>query len=717
MIKKVFILLLFNCILVLAYSQNIQYPFTKKGDQKNDYHGTIVEDPYYWLEDGNSEETAHWVKEQNKVTQEYLSKIPFREKVKMRMTQLWNFPKQDAPFKGGPYYFYYKNDGIQNQNVMYIQKDLNSPSAVFLDPNLLSADGTISLSISSISHDGKYFAYSLSKGGSDWSEIHIRNIKTTKDYDEILKWVKFSGVAWYKDGFYYSRYDEPKEGDKLKKKNEFHKIYYHRIGTPQSEDKLIYEDQKHPLRSFGASTTDDERFLFITSRESTSGNDLLVKDLTKPGKDFVRLVSGFEYDYHVIDHIDDMLLVKTNYMAPRGKVILMNADARITDARSSTSPATMEVKQHYGDFISEKAEVLQSITQAGDKLIARYMKDAANYLQVYDRKGNAENRIQLEGIGTIDGVSGDKKDSLVFYSMTSFTFPSTIFKYNVYTKESDILFRPRLEFNSYDYETKQVWYDSKDDTKVPMFIVMKKGTKMDGNNPTLLFGYGGFNISKTPEFKTERLVFLENGGIFAMPNLRGGGEYGEEWHKAGTKLQKQNVFDDFIAAAEYLIKEKYTNPSKLAISGRSNGGLLVGAAMTQRPDLFKAALPAVGVMDMLRFHKFTIGWAWTADYGSSDNAEEFQAIYKYSPLHNIKTGVNYPATLVTTADHDDRVVPSHSFKFISTLQEKYKGSNPVLIRIDTMAGHGATGKPTSKMIEEQADVFSFMMYNLGMEVK
>ncbi|HKR06309.1 MAG TPA: prolyl oligopeptidase family serine peptidase [Bacteroidia bacterium] len=700
--KKLLILFSHICICFFSYAQSIKYPVTKKIDQKDTYFNTVVEDPYRWLEDDHSTETAEWVEEQNKVTEEYFSKILFREKVKNHLTHLWNFPKYTAPFKAGQHYFFFKNDGIQNQNVMNIQKDLDSPPAVFLDPNLLSADGTISLNITGISHDGNYFAYGLSKAGSDWSEVHARNIRTGKEYDEVLKWVKFSGIAWYKNGFFYSRYDAPKKEDELKKKNEFHKIFYHTLGTPQENDSLICEDKEHPLRNFGAMTTDDQRLLFIGFSEGSGGNGLMVRDLSKPYSEFIKIVPGFENKYHPIDHFGDSLLIRTNYNAPKGKVILVDL----------SKPG----KENWKDFIPEKEEVLEGITQAGDKFIARYMKDASHYLQVYDKKGMAENKIQLDAIGTIDEVSGDKKDSLVFYSLTSFTFPSTVYKYNLQAKKSEIYFRPKLDFNSEDFETKQVWYDSKDGTKIPMFIVIRKGTKLDGNNPVLLFGYGGFNLSKTPEFKTERLVFLENGGIFAMPNLRGGGEYGEDWHKAGIKLKKQNVFDDFIAAAEYLIKEKYTNQSKLAIGGRSNGGLLVGAAMTQHPELFKVAVPTVGVMDMLRYHKFTIGWAWKSDYGTSENEEEFKALYAYSPLHNIKTDKNYPATLVTTGDHDDRVVPAHSFKFISALQEKYKGTNPVLIRIDTMAGHGG-GKPTGKLIEEQADIFTFMMYNLGMEIK
>lgn len=684
---------------MLVFAQALKYPETKKVNQEDDYFGTKVSDPYRWLEDDNAAETAEWVKEENAVTENYLSKIPFREKVKSRMTQLWNFPKQTPPFKGGKFYFSFKNDGIQNQNVLQIQKQPGAPAAVFLDPNLLSADGTTSLTINSPSHNGRYYAYGLSVGGSDWVEVHIRNIKTGKDCQEVLKWIKFSGIAWYKDGFFYSRYEAPDEKDVLKKQNEFHKIYYHLVGTPQEKDSLVYEDKEHALRNFGAGITDDERFLIITAHESSAKNSLMVKDLAKPSSDFVQVVKEIEHSYNVIDHKGDMLLIETNANAPRGKIIMVDINH--------------PEKENWTDFIPEKTEVLLDITIAGNKLVVRYMKDASHYLEVYDRNGKSENKIIPETIGSIDDVKGSSEDSLLFYSLTSFTFPATIYKYNLRTKLSEIYFRPKMAFKSEEYETKQVWYSSKDGTKVPMFIVMKKGTMQDGNNATLLFGYGGFNISKTPEFKTERLVFLENGGIFAMPNLRGGGEYGEEWHKAGTKLQKQNVFADFIAAAEYLIKEKYTNSARLAIGGRSNGGLLVGACMTQRPDLFKVAIPTVGVMDMLRYHKFTIGWAWKGDYGSSEKEDEFKALYAYSPLHNLEKGISYPATLVTTGDHDDRVVPAHSFKFIATLQEKHAGTNPALIRIDTMAGHG-DGKPTTKLIAEQADIFSFILYNLGM---
>ncbi|MFI5220280.1 MAG: prolyl oligopeptidase family protein [Bacteroidia bacterium] len=736
-IQSVFYLILVSNI---SWSQPLRYPQTKQVEQTDNYFGTKVSDPYRWLEDDLSTETAEWVKNQNAVTEKYLSAIPYREEIKSQLTRIWNFPKQSNPYKAGPYYFFHRNNGIQNQSVMYMLHDLNSQEQVFFDPNSLSKDGTTSLGISSVSYDGNYFAYGLSKSGSDWNEIHIKNISAGEEFPEVIDKVKFSGVAWYNKGFYYSRYDDDVEkntsenakdtrASEFKRKNQFHKVYYHQLGTTQSEDRLIYEDKEHPLRNFGSAVTDDQKFLIITASESTSGNDMIVKNLSKTDAPYVRIVTGFSNDFNVIDNEGDFLLIKTNYNAPYGKVIMVDA----------SNPSEKKWK----DLIPEKKEVLQSVTVAGNKLIARYMKDACSYMQIFDRTGKAGDIIKPGTLGTIDGVSGHRDDNLVFYSLTTFTEPTTVYKYSLQTKETSVYFKPAFgkqvlvandgsvsvdgsvasvnsddvaALNSADrYETKQIWYNSKDGTKVPMFIVHKKGIKMDGNNPAFLYGYGGFNISMTPNFAAWRMLWLDAGGVFAMANMRGGGEYGEEWHKAGTKLQKQNVFDDFIAAAEYLIKEKYTNPQKLAINGRSNGGLLIGACMNQRPDLFKVALPGVGVMDMLRFQKFTIGWAWTKDYGSSDDAAEFKALYNYSPLHNIKSGVEYPATLVTTADHDDRVVPAHSFKYIATLQEKYKGANPVLVRIDVKAGHGG-GKPVSKQIDETADVLAFTFFNLGMQM-
>lgn len=675
----------------------MQYPKTKKVDQIDNYFGTKVSDPYRWLENDTSTETAEWVKLQNKVTFGYLEQIPFREKIKQRLTKIWDYPKYGVPFKEGKYYFYYKNNGMQNQSVLYIQDGLAGEPKVFLDPNTFSKDGTIALGSLQVSHDAKYMAYTTSIGGSDWNEIYVIEIPSGKKLDDQLKWVKFSGISWEKDGFYYSRYDEPKKGGELSGKNEFHKVYYHKIGDLQSSDKLIYENPNYPLRNYSVSTSDDEKFLYLYETEGTSGNSLYVKELSKPNSQFILIAKGFDDEYNAVDNEGNDILLMTNHKAPKNKLLVIS-----TPYSDTTKWKTI---------IPEKNEVLQSVSIIGGKIVAQYMKDASSRAYVCDIEGKLISEITLPGIGTIGGFSGKKNDNIAFYAYTSFTFPTTIFKYDINSNKTEVYKKPDIDFKVDDYETKQVFYPSKDGTQIPMFIIHKKDLKLDGTNPTMLYGYGGFNISLTPSFSLSRLVFLENGGVYAIANLRGGGEYGEEWHKAGTKMNKQNVFNDFIAAAEYLIKEKYTNSNKLAISGGSNGGLLVGACMTQRPELFKVAMPAVGVMDMLRFHKFTIGWAWTGDYGSSDDSLMFNYIYKYSPLHNIKEGVRYPATMVTTADHDDRVVPAHSFKFISTLQEKNKGDNPVLIRIETMAGHGA-GKPTSKQIDEVTDFWSFVLYNL-----
>jgi len=700
--KKILIMLIGVCI-ILTFSFihkggiKVQYPKTKKVDQIDNYFGTKVSDPYRWLENDTSAETAEWVKLQNKVTFGYLEQIPFREKIKQRLTKIWDYPKYGVPFKEGKYYFFYKNNGMQNQSVLYIQEGLAGDPKVFLDPNTFSKDGTIALGNLQASHDAKYMAYTTSIGGSDWNEIYVIEIASGKKLDDQLKWVKFSGISWEKDGFYYSRYDEPKKGGELSGKNEFHKVYYHKIGTTQNSDKLIYENPNYPLRNYSVTTSDDEKFMYLYETEGTSGNSLYVKELSKPNSPFILIAKGFDDEYNAVDNEGNDILLMTNHNAPKNKLLVIS-----TPYSNTTKWKTI---------IPEKNEVLKGIAIIGGKIVAQYMKDASSRAYIYDIEGKMLNEITLPGIGTIGGFSGKKSDNIAFYAYTSFTFPSTIFKYDVNSNKSEVYKKPDIDFKADEYETKQVFYPSKDDTQIPMFIVHKKGIKLNGTNPTMLYGYGGFNISLTPSFSLSRLVFLENGGVYAIANLRGGGEYGEDWHQAGTKMNKQNVFDDFIAAAEYLIKEKYTNSNKLAISGGSNGGLLVGACMTQRPELFKVAMPAVGVMDMLRFHKFTIGWAWTGDYGSSDDSILFNYIYKYSPLHNIREGVNYPATLVTTADHDDRVVPAHSFKFISTLQEKYKGDNPVLIRIETMAGHGA-GKPTSKQIDEATDFWSFVLYNL-----
>jgi len=683
--------------------ETMQYPETRKDTTVVDnYFGTKVSDPYRWLEDDNSEETKAWVIKQNQVTNDYLAKIPFKDKIKTRLEKVWNYEKRSAPSKKGENYFFYKNDGLQNQSVLFKSKELNAKAEVFLDPNTLSDDGTVALGSTSFSKDGKYMAYTIARGGSDWNEIYIRDVETGKDLEDHVMWVKFSGISWnaQNSGFYYSRYDAPKQGGELSNVNEFHKIYYHEVGTDAIKDKLIYEDKEHAKRNCYATVTEDGKYLIIGKTESTSGNAWSVLDLTKKTSTLVDIVTDFSSDYTVIDSDGDMLYVLTNNEAPKYKLVKIDLK----------KPS----KENWQAILPEVDGVLESVSAANGKLIANYMKDVHSELSVFDYEGKLLNSIELPDIGAVSGISAEKKQEEIFYSFTSFTMPSRIYKYNISDNTSEIYFEPKVDFNPENYVTKQIFYESKDGTKIPMFIVMNKGTKLDGNNPTLLYGYGGFNISITPGFRVTSIPLLENGGIYVVANIRGGGEYGEQWHKAGTVLQKQNVFDDFIAAAEYLISNKYTSSSKLAVQGGSNGGLLIGAVINQRPELFKVAFPAVGVMDMLRFHKFTIGWAWTGDYGSSENEEQFNYIYKYSPLHNISSTANYPAVMVTTADHDDRVVPAHSFKYIAELQAKYKGENPVLIRIETSAGHGA-GKPTSKQIEEYTDIWSFAFFNFGIE--
>lgn len=678
----------------------LTYPATRKTDSSDTYFGTKIADPYRWLEDDKSAETGEWVKAQNKVTYDYLATIPFRDKIKERLTKIWNFAKVSAPFKKGKYYFFYKNDGIQNQSVLYVQTGLNGEPKMLLDPNTLAADGTASLGGLGVSKDGKYLGYIINRAGSDWSEIYTMEIESGKKLADEIKWVKFSDIAWKGDGFYYSAYDAPKGGSEFSNKNEYHKIYYHKIGDPQSKDELVYEDKKNPLRNFSAAISEDEKLLFLYGSESTSGLSLAVKDLTKPGSDYHYIVSNFDHNYTVIHNEGNKLYVITDAGAPKYQLLEIDFTAK-------PDP------ENWKKIIPESSDLLEHVTLCNGKLVATYLKDVTSRLYVYDMNGKKESEIQLPGICKVDGFDSDKDDSLAFFTYKTFTAPDVVYKYNIAKNEMKIWFKPEIDFKSDEFETKQVFYTSKDGTKVPMFITHKKGITLDGNNPCFLFGYGGFNSYYSPEFRIDRAVFLENGGIYAIPGLRGGGDYGEDWHKAGTKCQKQNVFDDFIAACDYLVKEKYTSHEKLAIHGRSNGGLLIGAVMTQRPDVAKVAIPTVGVLDMLRYHKFTIGWAWATDYGTSDNQEEFNCLIKYSPLHNVKE-VEYPATLVTTGDHDDRVVPAHSFKFISTVQEKQKGNNPVLIRIDTNAGHGA-GKPTSKQIDEYSDIWSFVFYNLGMK--
>ena len=681
-------------------SQSFVYPSSRKADQVDDYHGTKVADPYRWLENPDSEETKAWVEEQNQITFSYLGEIPVREQIKQRLTQLWNYEKYGSPFKEGDRYFYFKNDGLQNQSVLYTLTSLDAEPTVLLDPNTLSEDGTIALSGLSITEDGKLMAYGLSTSGSDWIEWKVRDVETGNDLSDHLKWVKFSGTSWTHDGegFFYSRYDEPNEATKLEDINYYQKLYYHKLGTPQSADILIYHrpDQKEWM--FGAGVTEDGRYLIISIDRGTDPKNLvLYKDLQTPDSPVVELISEFEANYSFIDNDGSVFWFRTDLDAPRGRVIAID----------SNNPA----RENWQEIIPQAAETLEGVGLLNNQFVADYLKDARSSIKIFNLDGSFIREVELPGIGSAGGFGGKRYDTETFYTFTSFTTPGTIYRYNMVSGESTLFRKPDVAFNPDEYETKQVFYSSKDGTQVPMFITHKKGLHLDGNNPTLLYGYGGFNVSLTPSFSVSRLVWMEMGGVYALPNLRGGGEYGEEWHQAGTKLNKQNVFDDFIAAAEWLINNKYTQPAKLAINGGSNGGLLVGACMTQRPDLFGAALPAVGVMDMLRFHKFTIGWAWCSDYGSPENLDEFKALYAYSPLHNLKPGTAYPATMITTADHDDRVVPAHSFKFAAALQEAHTGEKPVLIRIETKAGHGA-GKPTTKIIEELADEWAFLVRSL-----
>ncbi len=679
----------------------LTYPVSKKVDVVEDYFGTKVEDPFRWMEDDTSEEVKNWVEAQNAVTFAYLAKIPYREKIRQRLTEVYNYPKQSSPRRAGDNYFFTKNDGLQNQSVIYIQKGLDGDPEVFIDPNEFSPDGTVRVSLTGFSKDNRYVTVSRSESGSDWRELRVMEIVTKKELSDHLKWLKFGGAAWYGDGFFYSGYDKPEEGRELTEANKFQKIFYHKLGDPQGKDTLIYEDQEHPLRYKNVHLTEDERFLFLNISEGTHGNELYYKELTKKDMNFEPLFQGFEFDSNVVDNLGDKLLIYTNTDAPNYKVILLDPK----------NPG----KENWQTVIPEKPDVLNSVSTAGNSLFGTYLKDASTHIFQYDLNGNLVREIQLPGLGTASGFDGKREDKILFYTFTSFTAPSTIYKYEIASGKSEVFYKTEVPIHLEDYVAKQVFYTSKDGTRVPMFLVHKKGLEQSGNNPTYLYAYGGFNISRLPSFDPTLTVLLENGGIYAMPNIRGGGEYGEEWHRAGMLQNKQNVFDDFIAAAEYLIKEKYTSREKLAIAGGSNGGLLVGVCLTQRPDLYRVAFPAVGVMDMLRYHKFTVGWGWVVEYGSSDEEKHFENLYSYSPLHNIKSGVSYPATLVTTADHDDRVVPGHSFKFTATLQEKHVGLNPVLIRIETRSGHGASS--TTKRLDEIADKFAFMFYNMGLEIQ
>ncbi len=722
--KKERFIILFVLLLCLAFAQSfvtsfaqnrttrasqnmikpLTYPTAKRTDQVDDYHGTKVADPYRWLEDLDSADTKAWVEAENRLTFDYLREIPFRAQIKERLTKLWNYEKYSPPFKEGNRYFYFKNDGLQNQSVLYTVTSLDAAPRVLLDPNKLSSDGTVALNGLRISDDGRLMAYGLSASGSDWQEWRVRDTETGVDMPDDIKWVKFSGASWTPDskGFFYSRYDEPKDGTMMRGVNYFQKLYYHRLGTAQAEDALVYDRPDQKEWSFGGRVTEDGRFLVVSIGQGTDvKNRVYYKDLNAKDAGMVKLLDDFDASYDFIGNDGTLLWFKSDLGAARGKVIAI-------DTRKPE-------RANWKVVIPEAAETLQDVNFINDMFVASYLKDAHTQVRIYRTNGEHVRDVELPSIGSAAGFNGKRKDTETFYSFTSFTTPPTIYRYDMRTGKSAIFRQPKIAFNPNDYETKQVFYKSKDGTRVPMFITHKKGLKLDGNNPTYLYAYGGFNISLTPAFSPGNLVWMEMGGVYAQPNLRGGGEYGEAWHKAGTKQQKQNVFDDFIGAAEWLITNKYTSTPKLAIGGGSNGGLLVGVAITQRPDLFGAALSAVGVMDMLRFQKFTIGWAWTSDYGSSDNAEDFKALYAYSPLHNIKQKTVYPPTLITTADHDDRVWPGHSFKFAATMQAAQSGAAPILIRIETKAGHGA-GKPTSKIIEELADRWGFLTRALDMRL-
>jgi prolyl oligopeptidase len=705
--KGLLVLAILSPILSVAQLKQIQkgtmiYPKTKSVAIKDNYFGTEVTDPYRWLEDDQSEETKAWVIAQNEVTQKYMSQIPYRNAIKERLTHLMDYEKYSQPFKEGVYTYFYKNTGLQNQSLLYRQKD-GEEAEIFLDPNTFSKDATTSLSGIDFSKDGSLCAYQLSVGGSDWTSVVVMKTDDKSVVGDTLKDVKFSGIAWQgNEGFYYSSYDKPVAGSQLSGLTQYHKLYFHKLGTSQKEDVLIFGGEKTPRRYVGAELTEDERYLIISAANTTSGNELYIKDLNQPDSEIISVVDNFDQNHSIIDNIGSKLYIYTNLNAPNGRIVTVDA--------ADPKPANWKA------LIKETSNVLSPST-GGGKLFANYIVDAVSKVLQYDMEGNLEHEIELPGLGTAVGFSGKKAEKEIFYTFTSYVYPTTIFKYDVSNGSSLLYKKSGVDFDPLMYESKQLFYKSKDGTKVPVIITYKKGIPLNGKNPTVLYGYGGFNISLTPAFSTSVVSLLEQGGIYAVANLRGGGEYGENWHIMGTKLQKQNVFDDFIAAAEFLIAEKYTSSEYLAIMGGSNGGLLVGAVMTQRPELFKVAFPAVGVLDMLRYHKFTSGAGWAYDYGTSEDSKEmFEYLYKYSPLHALKEGIKYPATLVTTADHDDRVVPAHSFKFAATLQKDQGGKAPVLISIQTNAGHGA-GKPTDKAIEEIADKWAFMFYNMGIEYK
>ena len=734
-----------------AQTQNapLSYPVAARGTQVDDYHGVSIADPYRWLEDTDSPATKAWVEAQNRLTDSFLATIPERPAIKARLTEIWNYARFSAPFKGGERYFYFQNTGLQNQSILYVQDRRNAPPRVLLDPNVLSPDGTVALSGQAASDNGRYLAYSISTSGSDWQEMHVRDVNTGRDLADTLKWVKFSGISWTHDdkGFFYSRYAEPTSGNKMTSVNRNHKIYYHRIGRPQSSDELIYDRPDQPDWLLFGSVTDDGQYLIITVAQGTDvRNRLYFIDLDNPGKPKInnpvfRLIDRFDAEYEFVGNRGTMFYVRTDRNAPKGRIVAISIE----------NPR----EERWNTIVAESKDALVTATTAGEDIVANYLKDAQSSIRFFsggrdDRRDRQRGQppprrnpgsiyddtsttpivtrgqqltgggftlrgeLPLPGIGTVNEIRGKQGDDEMFYSFTSFLYPTTVYRYDLKSRTNTVYRAPKVAFDAGKYETRQVFFTSKDGTRVPMFITAKKGLQLDGNNPTLLYAYGGFNISSTPSFSSANAAWLEMGGIYALANLRGGGEYGKEWHEGGMLAKKQNVFDDFIAASQYLIREKYTSTPKLAIRGGSNGGLLVGAVMTQRPELFGATLPEVGVMDMLRFQKFTIGWAWTSDYGSSDNAEQFKYLRAYSPLHNIKPGTCYPSTLGFTADHDDRVVPGHTFKFIATMQAAQGCPNPVLVRIETKAGHGA-GKPTTKQIDEAADRFAFLVRALRMK--
>ena len=696
------LLFLLGLLPVLATAQ-IGYPVTAKGSTVDNYHGTEVPDPYRWLEDDRSDSTKDWVTRQNKVTFDYLGRIQYRKQWQDRLEDINNYAKYSSPFRQGANFYFYKNDGLQNQSVLYRQKGLNGKPELLLDPNQFSAEGTTSLAAFSISKNGKYAVVGKSAGGSDWRTFFVMDLSTKKYLKDSLAWVKVSGVAWQGNGFFYSRYPAPEKGKELSTKNENHQVYYHMAGTTQDKDQLVYEDKSNPQQFNSVFTDEAERYVFLSSNDrgkGKEGNSLWYYDSQSPDKKFkpvIKDIGAFQYGF--VEEVNGKFILQTNDGARNRRLILVD-------------PLHPE-KENWTTIIPEVEENMSSVTSAGNKLFVTYMKDVTSRVYVYNLNGKLEREVKLPGLGTVSGFGGERDDPFVFYTFTSITYPPTIFKYDIATGESSLFRKPEVKFEPEDYVTEQVFYPSKDGTQIPMFIVHKKGLELNGKNPAILYGYGGFNISSTPNFSPTRIAWLEQGGVYCIANLRGGSEYGEKWHEAGMKDKKQNVFDDFIAAAEFLIGKGYTSPDYLAAQGGSNGGLLVGAVINQRPDLFKVAIPQVGVMDMLRYHKFTIGWNWIAEYGSSENPGDFKYLFSYSPVHNIKSGINYPATLVTTADHDDRVVPAHSFKYAATLQEYYKGNNPMLIRIDVNSGHGASN--LKKALETTADIYSFIFYNMGLK--